>query len=109
MNPTESNRDAMLALGRQARKAAKALALADTARKNAALVAMATAIRDAAPAIAAANALDLDAAKSRDLKASFLDRLTLTPARIEAMAPGAGRYRQACRSGGRGPVEMGEA
>ena len=85
---TDMNREAMLALGHEARKAAKALALAATAQKNAALVAMATAIRNAAPAIAAANALDLDAAKSRDLKASFLDRLTLTPARIAAMAQG---------------------
>ena len=85
---TGNNREAMLALGRDARKAAKALALATAVQKNAALLAMAAEIRKAAPEIATANAADLDAAKSKDLKSSFLDRLTLNPARIEAMAKG---------------------
>src|SRR5207302_1915580 len=38
--------------------------------------------------IAAENAADVGAARGRQLKASFIDRLTLTPERIEAMAKG---------------------
>ena len=88
MNVTEASGEAMLALGRAARTAAKDLALAATARKNAALLGMAAEIRAASTMIAAANGEDLDAAKSKDLKASFLDRLTLNGVRIEAMAQG---------------------
>ncbi len=78
----------MLELGRDAREAARILALAPTAQKNAALKAMAQAIRESAAKIIVANQADVSAAKSKDLKDSFIDRLTLTPARIEAMAKG---------------------
>ena len=80
--------EAMLALGRAARDAARTLALASSERKNSALRLMAAEIRGHATAIAAANALDLEAAESKALKESFVDRLTLTPSRIEAMAKG---------------------
>ena len=83
-----STRQMMLDIGRAARGAAKILALAPAEQKNAALMAMAAELRKAATEIAAANAVDLKAAAARDLKASFIDRLTLTPARIEAMARG---------------------
>jgi glutamate-5-semialdehyde dehydrogenase len=49
---------------------------------------MAAAIRASAAKIAAANHGDVAAARQRLLKESFIDRLTLTPARIEAMAQG---------------------
>ncbi len=78
----------MLDLGKRARAAAKSLAIAPTAAKDAALLAMAKHIRATAKEILAANAQDLQAAKTKDLKASFVDRLTLTPARVEAMAKG---------------------
>lgn len=78
----------MLELGRDAREAARILALAPTAQKNAALKAMAQAIRKSAAKIIVANQADVSAAKSKDLKESFIDRLTLTPARIEAIAKG---------------------
>ena len=78
----------MLELGRDAREAARILALAPTAQKNATLKAMAQAIRKSAAKIIVANQADVSAAKSKDLKESFIDRLTLTPARIEAMAKG---------------------
>ncbi len=78
----------MLELGRDAREAARILALAPTAQKNAALKAMAQAIRKSAAKIIVANQADVSAAKSKDLKESFIDRLTLSPARIEAMAKG---------------------
>jgi glutamate-5-semialdehyde dehydrogenase len=78
----------MLELGKNARKAARVLALAPPAQKNAALMAMAAAVRDASHKILEANVKEIDAAKAKDLKASFIDRLTLTPARVEAMAKG---------------------
>ena len=78
----------MLELGKNARNAARVLALAPTAQKNAALLAMADAVRKASPEIIDANAKEIVAAKAKDLKASFIDRLTLTPARVESMAHG---------------------
>ena len=75
-------------LGRRARAAAKSLALASPITKNAALQAMAKHIRAKAAEILAANARDLDAARGKDLKASFVERLTLNLARVEAMAKG---------------------
>ncbi len=75
-------------VGQQARVAAQGLALSPASRRNAALHAMAKAIRSDARIIFAANSRDLEAARHKDLKASFLDRLTLTPQRIEAMAQG---------------------
>ena len=78
----------MLELGKNARKAAKVLALAPTAQKNAALLAMAKAARTSSAKIIEANKTEITAAKARDLKESFIDRLTLTPSRVEAMAKG---------------------
>ena len=80
--------DQMKQLGRSARAAAQVLALSSTERRNAALVAMAKDIRAHAAKILAANAQDLEAARTKDLKSSFVDRLTLNPARLEAMAKG---------------------
>ncbi|MCW1841403.1 glutamate-5-semialdehyde dehydrogenase [Prosthecomicrobium hirschii] len=80
--------ETMREIGRRARGAARVLAVAPTAVKNAALAAMAAQIRAAAPAILAANAEDVATAVRDGLAASFLDRLTLNPARVEAMARG---------------------
>jgi glutamate-5-semialdehyde dehydrogenase len=79
---------AMRDIGVNARKAARTLALSSTAQRNAALVAMAKALRHDSQTIFAANSRDLEMARQKDLKASFIDRLTLTPQRIEAMAQG---------------------
>ena len=78
----------MLELGKNARIAARILALAPTRQKNAALLGMAEAIRTASSKISAANEAEITAAKAKNLKESFIDRLTLTPSRIEAMATG---------------------
>lgn len=78
----------MKQLGERARKAAAALALAPAAQKNEALAAMAAAIRRNANVIIAANAKDLAAAAERQLKPSLVDRLRLTPDRLEAIARG---------------------
>jgi glutamate-5-semialdehyde dehydrogenase len=75
-------------LGRDARAAARVLALAPAAQKNRALAAMAKAIRGSRSAILAANEQDVAEAKSAGASAAFVDRLTLRPAGIEAMATG---------------------
>jgi glutamate-5-semialdehyde dehydrogenase len=75
-------------MGIKARAAAKSLALADAGQKTAALQAMAAHLRLASTDILAANAVDLKNAGTKDLKPSFVERLTLTPQRIEAMATG---------------------
>ena len=75
-------------LGREARAAARVLALTPAAQKNRALAAMAKAIRELRSAILAANEQDVAEAKSGGASAAFVDRLTLRPASIEAMAAG---------------------
>ena len=78
----------MEALGRDARAAATALAHSDPAAKNRALLAAAEAIRRREPEILAANETDMAGARVKGLSAAMLDRLELTPQRIEAMAAG---------------------
>lgn len=78
----------MTDLGRQTRAAARTLALAPPEQKNRALEAMERAIRAGADKILAANAEDVADAKASGTTSAFLDRLTLTPARVEAMAEG---------------------
>jgi glutamate-5-semialdehyde dehydrogenase len=78
----------MRAIGRDARAAARVLALAPAAQKNRALSAMARAVREARAAILAANAEDIAEAKSAGANPAFVDRLSLGPGAIEAMAAG---------------------
>ncbi len=68
-----------------ARDAGRVLARSSEATRNAALAAMADALRDGMRDILAANALDVAAYTGTP---AFLDRLTLTEARVEAMARG---------------------
>jgi glutamate-5-semialdehyde dehydrogenase len=75
-------------LATQARVAARALSLASTAQKNQALNAMERAIRRNAAEILEANAEDVTDARDGGATAAFIDRLTLTQARVEAMADG---------------------
>ncbi|MEY3552757.1 MAG: hypothetical protein RL735_1105, partial [Pseudomonadota bacterium] len=78
----------MLALGRAARRSARAVALASTAVKNEALRAAAAALRARVQEIVAANALDMAAAAAAGVAKAQLDRLMLDGQRIEAMAKG---------------------
>jgi glutamate-5-semialdehyde dehydrogenase len=78
----------MNTLGVQARAASRVMARASTAQKNAALLAMVDAIETARSNLLAANAADLTAARAQGLDAAMLDRLALTPARIDAMIEG---------------------
>jgi glutamate-5-semialdehyde dehydrogenase len=75
-------------MGLRARKAAHLLALAPRAQKDKALLSMAKAIRATQREILAANQGDLNEARAAGVSGSFLDRLTLDRARIEAMAKG---------------------
>jgi glutamate-5-semialdehyde dehydrogenase len=88
-NSADHNVPALMeALGRDARKAARAAALASTDVKNKALRAAASAMRARAGEIIAANAKDMAAAKVAGVTSAILDRLLLDAARIEAMAKG---------------------
>tara|TARA_R100001377_G_scaffold38257_1_gene21275 strand:- start:717 stop:2012 length:1296 start_codon:yes stop_codon:yes gene_type:complete len=78
----------MMDLGRQARTAARVIAKASTAQKNAALLSMAEAIQARRGPISEANQLDLEAGKAKGLDSAMLDRLALTPARIDSMIEG---------------------
>ena len=78
----------MLEIGRKAKAAARRLALATPAQKDAALAAMAQAIRARSAAICEANAEDVAEARRQGMTASFVDRLALDPARVEAIAAG---------------------
>jgi glutamate-5-semialdehyde dehydrogenase len=80
--------DAMQAMGADARKASRALAVAPADQKNEALHAMAAAIRSASSDLLAANEKDVVDGHENGLTGAFIDRLTLTPERIEAMAAG---------------------
>ncbi len=81
----------MQALGERARLAAGVLACASTGQKNAALRAMAAAIDSHREVLIAANEKDLAAAKERQLESALIDRLALTPARIDGMIEGLGQ------------------
>lgn len=76
----------LLAMGRAARAAARALALMPTAQKNNALMAAAAALRADCAVILEANAQDYALAEQSGQNSAFLDRLKLTPARVEAIA-----------------------
>src|SRR3954471_18783667 len=78
----------MTELAARARDAARVLALASPDRKNQALEAMERAIHANAALILAANAEDVTEARANGESPAFIDRLTLTPARSDAMADG---------------------
>ncbi|HKH01414.1 MAG TPA: glutamate-5-semialdehyde dehydrogenase [Bradyrhizobium sp.] len=84
----------MAELATRARAAARVLALAPADQKNQALQAMERAIRANASAILAANAEDVAEARAGGATSAFVDRLTLTQARIDAMADGVATVRE---------------
>jgi glutamate-5-semialdehyde dehydrogenase len=81
-------RELVEARARAAREAARSLALAGARAKHDALLAMARGLEEKAPAILEANRADLDRARGQGHPRAFLDRLTLTEARVEDMAAG---------------------
>lgn len=71
-----------------ANDASRELATLSRAAKDAALNAMADALMASVTAVLDANALDVTAARDSGTGTALVDRLTLTPARIAAMADG---------------------
>ncbi|MBI3084454.1 MAG: glutamate-5-semialdehyde dehydrogenase [candidate division NC10 bacterium] len=71
-----------------ARAASQVLARATGETKNAALRAMAAGLLDSRERILAANAEDVAVARAEAHPGAFVDRLTLTPPRLDAMARG---------------------
>ncbi len=80
--------DYMQTLGANAREASRVVARANTEQKNRALLAMAELIDADRDAITQANQNDLEAGKARGLDDAMLDRLALTPERIDGMIEG---------------------
>lgn len=78
----------LLEMGKQAKAAAVVLATLPTPRKNKALLASADALLAAREDILAANRADVAAALENGIKGAFIDRLTLTEARLLDMAEG---------------------
>ncbi|KPZ23453.1 glutamate-5-semialdehyde dehydrogenase [Pseudomonas coronafaciens] len=85
---TESVLDYMTRLGRAAREASRVIGRASTAQKNRALQATAAALGEARDELSAANALDLANGQANGLEPAMLERLALTPARIDSMIVG---------------------
>ncbi len=81
-------KEQMQQLGQRARAASRLMAAAETRAKNAALHATAAAIDAARAALAVANARDLEAGRAKGLSGAMLDRLELTPKRVDDMIEG---------------------
>jgi glutamate-5-semialdehyde dehydrogenase len=75
-------------VGEQARQASRVLASATTAQKNRALEAIADELDGSRDHLIAENRKDLEAGVEKGLDAALLDRLELTPARIDSMIEG---------------------
>lgn len=78
--------DLMLDIGQRARKAARVLALTSDAERAGALKSAAQAIRADTEGLLAANAEDVAEARAGGRIEAFIDRLQLTPERVEAIA-----------------------
>jgi len=85
---TESVLDYMTRIGQAARLAARVIARASSGQKNQALLAIAAALDTARETLSQANQLDMAAGQANGLDAALLDRLALTPARIDGMIEG---------------------
>jgi len=81
-------KDLILEYGQRARRAARALARLGTERKNAALLAMADQMTARTEVILEANRQDLEKAAASSLTGAMIERLTLNPKRVQAMADG---------------------
>lgn len=75
-------------LGKQAKQAAAELALLETYKKNRALNFVADALEYCVEEIIECNEADVEEAREKGMSEALLDRLTLTPERIQTMADG---------------------
>ena len=76
---------AVNAIGDRARRAARQMARANRAWKDRALTAIGAALKAKEKDILAANALDLEAGRANGTSKALLDRLALTPQRIDGL------------------------
>lgn len=81
-------KDYMQGVGENSRAAAREIAKADTGKKNKALEYIADAIDAAKESLGVENQKDMLAGAEKGLDAALLDRLELTPDRIDAMSEG---------------------
>jgi glutamate-5-semialdehyde dehydrogenase len=81
----------MAELGAAARAASRQVASSSTAVRNRALLAARDALDGARASLAEANARDLEQGRASGLDAPLMDRLELTPARIDTMLEGLGQ------------------
>lgn len=75
-------------MGQKAKNASVVLSVLSTPKKNEVLCCAAEALLEATEEILAANRADVDTALASGIKGAFIDRLTLTQARLEEMAEG---------------------
>lgn len=87
-NITENIEVTMAEIGQKARLASKALAISSHELRQNALRKAAKILRARASEILAANVKDMAFAKEKNIADAMLDRLLLTPARIQAMPTG---------------------
>ena len=78
----------ILAKAGAAKEAAQSMNMLSTVVKNAALLAMAHALEQRCEAVLEANQQDLEQARHKGVKRSYLDRLMLNESRIKGMADG---------------------
>lgn len=78
----------MVELGAAARAASRMVAASSTIMRNRALLAIRDALNDARATLAEANARDMEQGRAKGLDAPLLDRLELTPARLDSMLEG---------------------
>ena len=83
---TTTSKDILKAKGKEARTSGRQLAKLGTAVKNRALLNLADRLLAEQETILLANRADCDEAKGNGLSSAWLDRLLLTPERLEAMA-----------------------
>ncbi|MBR6343969.1 MAG: gamma-glutamyl-phosphate reductase, partial [Selenomonadaceae bacterium] len=78
----------ILKKAKEAKAASRAMSILPTDAKNEALLAMADALEKRAELVLAENAKDLEDARQKGLRRSYLDRLMLNEGRIAKMAEG---------------------
>jgi len=91
VQPKLSVSNQVIRMGRSARSASRSLTVAPTSQKNDSLRAIANEIRKRSKTILHENAMDMESANKQGLSIPLLDRLELTPERIDLMADGVNR------------------
>lgn len=84
----ESRTEEAIRLGKQAKAASRQLAPLSSEEKNHALYLMADQLEAHSEYLVGENRKDLEAAKSAGIAGAVLDRIALTPSRVQAMAKG---------------------